>query len=80
MIPEEEVEVKQPPSKPQQNQRGLLVTILPALAMLVLLVVVRGFMSTGTGGMSFILYSAGSMLIGVIVSLITYFGDKKAPA
>ena len=77
VIPEEEVEVKQPPSKPQQNQRGLLVTILPALAMLVLLVVVRGFMSTGTGGMSFILYSAGSMLIGVIVSLITYFGDKK---
>lgn len=78
VIPEEEIEIKQPPQKPQQNKRSLWLTILPPLAMLVLLIVVRGFLSTGTGGgMTFILYSAGSMGIGLIVSILTYRADKK---
>lgn len=76
VIPEEEIEIKQPPQKPQKNKRSLWLTILPPLAMLVLLVVVRGFMSSGGGG-SFILYSAGSMGIGLLVSIITYRSDNK---
>lgn len=78
VIPEDEIEIKQPLPKPQKNKRGLLLTILPTLAMLVLLIVVRGFMSGGgMGGGTFILYSAGSMSIGVIVSIITYRQDIK---
>lgn len=78
VIPEEEIEIKQPPQKPQKNKRSLWLTILPTLGMLVLLIVVRGFLSgsTGTGG-SFILYSAGSMGIGLAVSLLTYRADNK---
>ena len=78
VIPEDEIEIKQPLPKPQKNKKSLLITILPTLAMLVLLIVVRGFMGNGSmSGGSFILYSAGSMSIGVIVSLITYQQDKK---
>lgn len=76
VIPEDEIEIKQPPQKPQQNRRSLWLTILPPLAMLVLLIVVRGFLSGGGGGM-FILYSAGSMGIGLLVSILTYRADKK---
>lgn len=78
VIPEEEIEIKQPLPKPQQHKRSLLLTILPSLAMLALLIVVRGFMSGGAmSGFSFILYSAGSMSVGIIVSIITYRKDIK---
>lgn len=78
VIPEEEIEIKQPLPKPQKNKKSLLITILPSLAMLVLLIVVRGFMSSGgMSGASFILYSAGSMSIGIIASIITYRQDIK---
>lgn len=76
VIPDEEIEIKQPPQKPQKNKRSIWLMILPPLAMLILLVVVRGFMSGGSGG-SFILYSAGSMGVGLIVSILTYRSDKK---
>lgn len=76
IIPEDEIEIKQPPQKPNKNRRSLWLTILPPLAMLILLVVVRGFMSGGSGGM-FIIYSAGSMGIGLLVSIITYRSDAK---
>lgn len=79
VIPEEEIEIKQPLPKPKKHKRSLLLTILPTVAMLVLLIVVRGFMSNGSGmsGFSFILYSAGSMSVGIIVSIIAYRQDIK---
>lgn len=76
VIPEDEIEIKQPPQKPNKNRRSLWLTILPPLAMLVLLIVVRGFLSGGGGGM-FIIYSAGSMGIGLLVSILTYRSDAK---
>lgn len=69
-IPEGEIEIPQPIPKPQKSKKNLLLTLIPSVTMLILMVVLRGMMST-SGGM-FVIYSACSMGIGVIMSIVTY--------
>ena len=48
--------------------------MIPALAMLALTVVLRGIIG---GGGTFVIYSICSMSIGIIMSVVTFFNDKK---
>ncbi len=73
-MPDKEIEIQPPPPKPSRNKKGLLFSLIPSLAMLALVVVLRGIMG---GGGSFVIYSACSMGIGIIMSIATYFSDKK---
>lgn len=73
-IPVEEIEIQQPSAKPKDQHRSLLLSLVPALIMLGLTIILRGIM--GSGG-TFVIYSAVSMGLGVITSVITYFKDKK---
>ncbi|WP_443661497.1 type VII secretion protein EssC [Clostridium sp.] len=75
VIPSEEIEVLQPITKPQKPKKNVIVTLLPALAMLALIIMLRGSMG---GGGSFIIYSAATMSIGVLVSIITFMTDGKS--
>ena len=73
-IPESEIEVQQPSPKPQKPKKNIWLSLIPSVFMLIMMVVIRGFMSNG--GM-FVIYSVCSMGIGVVMSVITYNLDKK---
>lgn len=76
-LPEHEIEIQRPSPKPQASKKNLLLTLIPSLVMLALVIVMRGIM--GNGG-SFVLYSVVSMGIGVVMSVVTHFHEKKAHA
>lgn len=73
-LPADEIEVQQPASKPNEQKKSLLMTLIPTLVMLCMTIVLRGIMG---GGGTFVIYSAVSMGLGIVTSVITYFKEKK---
>ncbi len=73
-IPSEEIEYIDPPEKQKPRRQSLLMTLLPALAMLFVMVFLRGIIG---GGGAFVIFSACSMSIGIITSIINYRTQKK---
>ena len=71
----EEITVLDPPEMPQKPQESLVATLLPALAMLVVTVVIRGMMSSTSS--SFVLLSVCTMGIGIVTSIANYISNKK---
>jgi len=74
LIPEDEIEVKQPLPKPQKPKKNLVLSLVPSVVMLALMIVMRGILG---GGGTFVIYSVCSMGIGIIMSVVTYFYDGK---
>jgi len=73
-LPVEEVEIQQPVSKPTLQKKSIILTLIPTLVMLAMTIVLRGIVG---GGGTFVIYSAVSMSMGIIMSVITYIQDKK---
>lgn len=73
-INDQSIEIGNPKPKNETNKKSILFTLIPALAMLALTIVMRGIL--GSGG-NFVIYSAISMSLGIITSVVTYFSDKK---
>lgn len=73
-LPAEEIEIQQPSSKPKGQKRSLLLSLIPTLVMFAMTIVLRGIIG---GGGTFVIYSAVSMGMGIITSIITYTKDKK---
>lgn len=73
-VPNDDIEVQQPPAKPNLNKRSIVLTLVPTLVMLAMTIVLRGIIG---GGGTFVIYSAVSMSMGVIMSIVTYIQDKK---
>jgi len=66
-----------PPSAPPEEKPGnLIMTLLPAVAGLALMVVVRGFMNK-TGNMTMLIYSGGMMVMGLGTSVAKFIMDRK---
>lgn len=74
VLPEEEIEVLQPKTLPEEPKKNLMMTLVPALGSLLLMVLLRGVM--GGGGM-FVIYSVAMMAMGIGTSIWTYFNDGK---
>ncbi|MBO5460397.1 MAG: type VII secretion protein EssC [Ruminococcus sp.] len=74
VVPSEEIEVLQPKSLSEEPKKNLAMVLIPSLASLVLMVLLRGVM--GGGGM-FVIYSVAMMAMGVITSIWTYMNDGK---
>lgn len=64
-----------PPSVPQKQKTNLVLTLLPSIAMILLIIVIRGNMSGSNS--SFILFSVCSMGVGILTSILTFFSGKK---
>lgn len=73
-IPQEELEIQQPVGKPVLQKKSIILTLIPAVVMLAMTIILRGIIG---GGGTFVIYSAVSMGMGVIVSAVTYVQDKK---
>lgn len=70
------IQVLDPPAMPQKPKTNLVMQLMPALAMVVLTIVVRGFMSDA-GNVSFLLFSVCSMSLGVITSVVSVSNAQK---
>lgn len=74
VLPDMPIPVLDPPEKPEKPENNLLMSVMPAVTMLILTVVLRGFM--GSGG-TFVIFSACTISMGIITSIITYVQGKK---
>lgn len=72
----EPIPVLDPPEKPKKPQNDILMSVIPAVVMLILTIVIRGVLSTSGG--YFVIFSACTITMGIITSIITYFKGKKA--
>lgn len=70
----QDIEILDPPTLPTPSKNNLLLTLLPALAMILITIFLRG--SFGSGG-SMILFSVASLSIGAITSIFTYMQGAK---
>ena len=74
IMPEEEIEIQQPVQKPAKSKKNIVMTLIPSLVMLAMTIVLRGVIG---GGGTFVIYSAVSMSLGVIMSVVTYIQEGK---
>ena len=73
-LPNEDLEVQQPIAKPTKPKNNIITSLIPTLVMIVMIILLRGMM--GGGGL-FIIYSAVSMGIGGIMTMVSFIQDKK---
>ena len=74
VIPEDELEIQQAVQKPQKPKKNIVLSLIPSLVMLAMTIVLRGVMG---GGGTFVIYSAVSMGIGVVMSVVSFIEDNK---
>lgn len=73
-LPEEELNVQQPIAKPQLQKKNIVTSLIPTIVMIAMTIVLRGIMG---GGGTFVIYSAVSMGIGAIMTVVSFVQDKK---
>lgn len=74
ITPNTDIEVLPPEKLPNPPKNNILITLIPALAMVALIIVLRGVI--GNGG-SFVIYSVATMSIGIIMSIVNSINTKK---
>lgn len=76
IIDENVIEVLDPPKQPKKPSGNIVMQLLPALAMIALTIVVRGFMGNNANS-SFIIFSVCTMSVGIVTSVISMVTDRK---
>lgn len=74
-IDEEKIKILDPQSIPTKPELNIVTSLMPTIVMFVLVVVLRGIMST-TGG-TYILFSICSMGMGVVTSVFSIYNNQK---
>ena len=74
LIPEEKLEIQQATQKPSKPKKSLVISLVPSIVMLAMTIVLRGIMG---GGGTFVIYSAVSMGLGIVMSIVTYVREDK---
>ena len=72
---EEKIKVLDPPSEPNEPERDIVKQLMPSVAMLGVVVLLRG--SSQGSNTSFILMSVGTMGVGILTSIYTIFKDRS---
>ena len=75
-INEDEIEILDPPSKPKKPARNVLLQLLPALGMVALIVIVRGFIGNNANS-GFVIFSICSMALGIVTSIASMLIESK---
>ena len=74
VVPEEKLEIQQAVQKPSKPKRNIVMSLIPSLVMLAMTIVLRGFIG---GGGTFVIYSAVSMGLGAIMSIVAFVKENK---
>lgn len=74
-VNEEPINILEPANIPTKPEINFILSLLPAVAMFVLVVVLRGILSTTSS--TFVIFSICSMGLGVITSILSIIDKKK---
>ena len=74
VVPEDNLEIQQAVQKPSKPKKNIVMSLIPSIVMLAMTVVLRGIIG---GGGSFVIYSAVSMGLGVIMSVVSFLKENK---
>lgn len=74
VIPEEKLEIQQAVPKPSKPKRNIVMSLIPSIVMLCMTIVLRGMMG---GGGTFVIYSAVTMGVGIIMSIASFIKENK---
>lgn len=74
VIPEDNLEIQQAVQKPSKPKKNIVMFLIPSIVMLAMTIVLRGIIG---GGGSFVIYSAVSMGLGVIMSIVSFVKENK---
>lgn len=74
-VSDDKITILDPPSEPKKPEGNIVMQLLPAIAMLAVTILLRGIM--GGSNISFVLFSACSMGIGIITSVVGIVNDRK---
>lgn len=74
-LSDEKIEILDAPAIPKKPENNIVLTLMPSIAMLALMIVVRGFMNTSGG--SYVILSVCSMALGIITSILGFISGKK---
>lgn len=74
VIPEANLEIQQAVQKPSKPKKNIVMSLIPSIVMLAMTIVLRGIIG---GGGSFVIYSAVSMGLGVIMSIVSFVKENK---
>ena len=74
VIPEDNLEIQQAVQKPSKPKKNLVMSLIPSVVMLAMTVVLRGIIG---GGGTFVIYSAVSIGLGVIMSIVSFVKENK---
>ncbi|MCI3924742.1 type VII secretion protein EssC [Paenibacillus sp. TRM 82003] len=74
-VPKFDIEIQQPVHKPHKPKRNLVIFLIPAVVMLALTILLRG--SMGSGNNVFVIYSAASMFLGIVMSIAAFLADRR---
>lgn len=74
VLSEDPITVLDPEQKPQKPKNNIFMQLLPAIGSLALVVVLRGVMG---GGGSFVLFSACSMVLGMVTTVVSFITGNK---
>lgn len=73
--PDDKIKVLPPEKAPEKQKRGLLITLIPSVTMFAAMILLRGVM--GGRNITYVLYFGISMGVGIIMSIVNYFREKK---
>lgn len=74
-LSDEKIEILDAPAIPKKPENNIVLTLMPSVAMLALMVVVRGVMNPSGG--SYVIFSVCSMGLGIVTSVLGFFSGKK---
>ena len=73
---DENIEILSPDSPPAKPSGNILMQLFPAIAMILLTIIVRGFLGNNSNS-SFIIFSVCSMSLGIITSIVSMVSERK---
>lgn len=74
-LSDEKIEILDAPAIPKKPENNIVLTLMPTVAMLALMIVVRGVMNTSGG--SYIIFSICSMGLGIVTSILGFVSGRK---
>lgn len=73
-IPEETIEIQQATQNPKRPKKNIVMSLIPSIVMLAMTILLRGVLG---GGGAFVIYSAISMGIGIVMSIASFILDGR---
>lgn len=74
VIPKEDIEIQQAVQKPSKPKKNIVMSLIPSIVMLAMTVLLRGMIG---GGGTFVIYSAVTMGVGIIMSVVSFIKESR---